>query len=259
MELHKAIKSIIDTDGVDVIKDTKMVNILGDLRAFDLIPASKYILRAIIADGYAQKLLAIGTWNDESERLCNQFILTTGFQNDYALIVFQSLAFGLGYINTLTSTKNKSTLPNLNNNPVKSQAGQLLLKHEELLKLDDESMFKYKDMAEDYLNKLIEIKGNWKKELGVDVKASCIYEIYHNCSQVVVALEINGKISIKYECIRFHAIFYDAKGKILQIKIEDKYNTKKAFEVITIEPIDDDYYKYIGNINKIVVYYDKQY
>ena len=52
---------------------------------------------------------------------------------------------------------------------------------------------------------------------------------------------------------------YDAKGKILQIKIEDKYNTKKAFEVITIEPIDDDYYKYIGNINKIVVYYDKQY
>lgn len=259
MELHKAIKSIIDTDGVEIIKDTRLVNILGDLRTFDSIPASKYILRAIIADGYAQKLLSIGTWNDESERLCNQFILTTGFQNDYVLTVFQSLAFGLGYINSLSSTLNKSQLPNTNNNYVQSQVGQLALKHEELLKLDNESMFKYKDLAEDYLNTLIEIKGNWKKELGVDVKASCIYELYNNCSQVIVAIEINGKISIKYECIRFFAIFYDAKGKILQIKSEDKYYSNNAFEVITINSIDNNYFKFIGNINKIVVYYDKQY
>jgi hypothetical protein len=97
MELHKAIKNIVETEGQEIVKDVRLINILSDFRAFDAIPASKYILRAVIVDGYAQKLLAIGSWNTQSENLCSQFVAMTGFQNDYVSIVFQSLAYGLGW------------------------------------------------------------------------------------------------------------------------------------------------------------------
>ena len=101
MELHKAIRNIVETDGQEIVKDVRLVNILSDFRAFDAIPASKYILRAVIADGYSHKLLAIGAWNSQSENLCNKFVATTGFQNDYAYMVFQSLAYGLGWKKTV--------------------------------------------------------------------------------------------------------------------------------------------------------------
>ena len=46
MDLHLALKNIIQTEGENIIKDTKIIHILNDFNAFQNIPASKYILRA---------------------------------------------------------------------------------------------------------------------------------------------------------------------------------------------------------------------
>lgn len=108
MELHKALRNIIQTDGQDVLKELRLVNILDDFNAYQDIPASKYILRAIIADGYTAKIMAIGQWNSTAESLANKFSTVTGFIPQSVYSIFQSIAYGLGWINNL--------MPPLNNN-----------------------------------------------------------------------------------------------------------------------------------------------
>ena len=103
MDLHIALKNIIEADGTDIINDVRLVNILSDFKAFDDIPASKYILRAIINDGYYSKLNAIGEWNAKADALCAQFTKSTGFQSDYVYAIFQSFAYGLGWIKQINS------------------------------------------------------------------------------------------------------------------------------------------------------------
>lgn len=103
MELHIALQLVIKTEGLDVIDDTRIVNILSDYNAFDSMPASKYILRSIIHEGYTTKLYNIGAWNAKSEALCRHFASITGFQIDYVNIVFESLAYGYGWIKDIRS------------------------------------------------------------------------------------------------------------------------------------------------------------
>lgn len=97
MELHKALKHIVDTEGSEIIKDLRLVNILDDFKAFEQFPAFKYILRSIIAEGYSQKLNEIGKWDNRSIALVNNYIQHTGFIQDYVCFIFKSLALGLGW------------------------------------------------------------------------------------------------------------------------------------------------------------------
>ena len=256
MELHKAIRNIVETDGKEIIKDVRLVNILSDLRAFDLIPASKYILRAAIADGYAQKLLAIGAWNSQSENLCNQFVASTGFQGDYANTVFRSLAYGLGYLPDICIAP---TIPNIKSGSIASKVEQLVLRQDELTSLDNDSFYKYKEMAEEYLDSIIQIKGDWKTELGIDVKVSSIYEVYMNGSKVFLTFDCQGKISIRFECLRFVIVYYDRNGRVLNTESAYKEKSRHTFEVLTSSPLYVSEYNYIGNIGKIVVYWEKEY
>lgn len=48
MELHLALRNIIKTVGPNIITEGRMVNILCDFQAFDTLPASKYVMRAIL-------------------------------------------------------------------------------------------------------------------------------------------------------------------------------------------------------------------
>lgn len=97
MELHKALRNIIQTDGPEILKEVRLVNILDDFQAYQDIPASKYILRAIIVDGYSSKLLAIGKWNSEAETLVNKFSSVTGFIPESVSLIFQSISYGIGW------------------------------------------------------------------------------------------------------------------------------------------------------------------
>ena len=198
MELHKAIKSIIDTDGVEIIKDTRLVNILGDLRAFDSIPASKYILRAIIADGYAQKLLAIGTWNDDCEKFCNQFITTTGFQNDYAQLVFQSLAYGLGWLNQITLTNNnpKQKQQPITGNPPATNTPKL----------------SKKEHKESYLLSKVEFVSDLKREIGVEMTNLSFEMDQYEKRSFSLNFELKGRNKTNTGAI--YAVFYDTRNKI---------------------------------------------
>lgn len=102
MELHLALRNIVKTDGPAIITEGRLVNILCDFQAFDAIPASKYVMRAIIDDGYAKKLLQCTKWDINAQQLSGQFSSSTGFQADIVHTIFESLAYGLGWINGLS-------------------------------------------------------------------------------------------------------------------------------------------------------------
>ena len=99
MELHQALKQIINTDGRDILTQLRVVNILSDLQAYQSMPAAKYIIASMINDGFMLKLLNLGMWNAKSEQLANQFVQTTGFQEDMVSVIFQSIAYGVGWKN----------------------------------------------------------------------------------------------------------------------------------------------------------------
>lgn len=195
MELHKAIRNVVETDGKQIVTDVRLVNILSDFRAFDAIPASKYILRAVIADGYAQKLLAIGVWNTQSENLCNQFVSTTGFQSDYALMVFQSLAYGMGF---------------LNNMPIMTKPVQQLLQNPSSQKTNHK--LTKKEQREDFLLSKVEFLNDIKAETGVEM-ANLSFEMFENSDRCFyLNFEIRGKI--KRDDSDICIAFYDTKSKI---------------------------------------------
>lgn len=98
MELHNALRAVIQSEGDAIITDIRLVNILDDFKAYSEMPAAKYILRAIIADGVAQKLLHIGNWNNDAINLASSFASITGFIPEMVETLFKSLAFGLSWI-----------------------------------------------------------------------------------------------------------------------------------------------------------------
>ncbi len=198
MELHKAIRNIVETDGKEIVKDVRLVNILSDFRAFDAIPASKYILRAVIADGYAQKMLAIGAWNSQSENLCSQFVATTGFQSDYAYMVFQSLAYGLGWINQLTQPNSSYTQ---NQQPVQGAPSSIPIK-----KLTT------KEQREAHLLSKVEFLNDIKQECGLEI-TNMSFEMYNNDDRsFYFNFEVRGKIMSDDADI--YIAFYDKQNKI---------------------------------------------
>ena len=103
MELHKALQYIIQTDGSDTLNQPRIINILDDLNAYQDLPAAKYILKAIIADGYMSQFLSIGNWNNKTEALVQKFSKSTGFTFEVVSVIFQSVAYGLTWIENISN------------------------------------------------------------------------------------------------------------------------------------------------------------
>lgn len=121
MELHKALRHIIQTEGQDIIKEIRLVNILDDFNSYQDILASKYILRAIIVDGYTAKLLTLGKWGTDAEHLASKFSTITGFIPEAVFRIFLSLAYGLDWIDENTCREYSSHIPNPAKNNVSPQ------------------------------------------------------------------------------------------------------------------------------------------
>lgn len=100
MELHKAIKEIVEQQGSDIIKNVQVINFLLDYRAFADKPATKLILRDIINSGYAEEILALKNegigWQIKFKKYQHEFIDACGYKEELAVYVFDSIAYALG-------------------------------------------------------------------------------------------------------------------------------------------------------------------
>lgn len=109
MSLHEALRYIVETEGSDILNDTRLVNILDDFHAYDELPSAKYILRALIGDSYVRKFINIGAWNNEALNFTSKLSSSTGFNPEQITELFHAIAFGLhwiGYTNIASSASN---------------------------------------------------------------------------------------------------------------------------------------------------------
>ena len=101
MELYKALKTVIDLQGEDILKDQRLINILSDFKAYEEYPAAKFLLKSMLNEGLLAKLqLEYSTSNDASTVISTNRISlsnTYGFKEDIADFVLKSLAYAQGW------------------------------------------------------------------------------------------------------------------------------------------------------------------
>ena len=66
MELHEAIKKIVEEYGKKVITERRFFNMVADYHSFRDNPAEKRVLSAIVNEGYSARLLIIDNSDDSS-------------------------------------------------------------------------------------------------------------------------------------------------------------------------------------------------
>lgn len=255
MELYKALKNIIQTEGPEIVKDLRLINILNDFNAYNDIPASKYILRAIIADGYSSKLLSMNIWDNQTEGLIHKFITTTGFVPNSAYLIFQSIAYGLGIINSVSNnmpSKSQTSVSSCSSSTI--DASEYMLTSAQLNKKPNDFVNDYAERAADYLDSILEFKDDFKK-YGLKIKVNSSYRVYSNpTSTIEWNIEIEGDIKCdKNDFIThcFDIVLYNQKGKIIERKGVYTYKSIKDFGVLTTESVDEQVFKSVGNIGKI--------
>lgn len=255
MELHIALKNVIRTDGKNIIKDVKLIHILNDLNAFQNSRASKYILKSIMAEGYMDKILNLNTWDGVAYSMIQKFASNTGFDMDSVELVFCSLAYGLGIINSVSNnmpSKSQTSVSSGSSSTI--DASEFMLTSAQLNKKPNDFVNDYAERAADYLDSILEFKDDFKK-YGLKIKANSSYRVYSNpTSTIEWNIEIEGYIKCgKNDFIThcFDIVLYNQKGKIIGRKGVYTYKSIKDFGVLTTEPVDEQVFKCVGNIGKI--------
>ena len=107
MELYYALKKVVELQSEDILKDVKLINILGDFKAYDDIPSSKYILKYMVSEGLMANLLyEYQSQNDVNTLLDSHKTLlsdTYGYKESLADYVMRSIAYALGWISEIPS------------------------------------------------------------------------------------------------------------------------------------------------------------
>jgi len=100
--MHKIIRQIVKERGNAVITSAVLVNCMDDVAAFESVDHKifKKILRAVIKDGYSQKLLNIGQWNEAAKLLITEYAQKNALSEEYVSYIFKCLAYGLGWLRT---------------------------------------------------------------------------------------------------------------------------------------------------------------
>lgn len=259
MSFQEAIISVINDYGKDILLKSTIINILNDYNAFQESKAFKVILKHIISEGYLDQIMYMKNWDGAHPQLINRFVENTGFQYDKALYVVSSLAYALGISQTSATynISNQQQLPSqpiANKTPKNISQSSLNLTGSKLYKLSDEKQIQYKEKAEQYLESIIEYKGNIKKELGVDVIVTCDFDCNDNTFRF--RMEINGKIKNTYEYFNFHFVIYNNAGRVVNTISTYYSKTNKNYQVLHTNYSYQKDHKTVSNIGKIILYWE---
>ena len=262
MTFQNAIISVINDFGKDILTNASLLNFLNDYNAFNESKSFRIILKNLISEGYLDQMLLIKNWDSNSLQLTARFIENTGFQSDKAEYVLNSLAYALGISNSKAdfvqsgqqqSQPNQNPLPNIKQ--VSSKCSVLSLTASKLEKLSDDDKISYKEEAENYLDSILEIKGDYKHELGTNLKITSYYDPDYN--RFIYRMEINGLITTKYEChVFFNFVVYRTDGKVLETIGILCEKSKRSYQVLESSYAVEKAFKTISNISKVVMYWE---
>ena len=264
MKLYEAIESVVSDFGKEIITKANVINMLSDYKAFEESRTFKIIIKNLIAEGYMDQLLYMRDWSKTGERTISNFINATSFNEANASYVIKSFAYGLGYTKNAPTFQSIATTPTVANSKqtkapttkVSSIQGVSLDKtHSQVERLSNAAQQKYKEAAEEYLGSIVEFKTDFEKELGVKINSYVVLDQYGN---IFPKFEIDGKIKVEYnKAIAFHVLFYDQKDRMMTEEVIYVGKKKGIFEVAQcfIRP---KYYNKVGDIKRIVVYWEQK-
>lgn len=269
MKLYEAIKTIVQEFGKEIVTNAKVINVFSDYNAFEESKTFKVILKNLIAEGYMDQLMYVRDWANSQNRIINNFIAATSFNEANASYVINCLAYGLGFTKTVpvysqsapTQQAGTSSTPNYNtraqsssnNAPTTVQGIKLDKTESQFDNLSETAQRKYKEAAEAYLESIVEFKSDFEKDLGIKLQTTVGYDGY----QVMPRFEITGKIKVKYDYgIQFVILLYDTSDRVmakdeLYVGIE-----RKTFEVCESSFTSSVFHK-VSNIKRIVVYWEE--
>ena len=100
MELYKAIHTILNQYGRDLIAEERLINFLSDFHAFD-VRATRRVMQTFLQMGYGQQVLELDIQDspDKLLKISNiSFQLSQeGFQKKHVAYVLDSVCYGLGW------------------------------------------------------------------------------------------------------------------------------------------------------------------
>ena len=244
MELYYALKKVVELQSEDILKDVKLINILGDFKAYDDIPSSKYILKYMVSEGLMANLLyEYQSQNDVNTLLDSHKTLlsdTYGYKESLADYVVRSLAYALGWISVIPSISNikesSSSIPNttpVNPSPQITDDGKHLL-------------FKQFPITGD-VNSFIQIlsSSGYKLEepYSYTYHAAALSGPFAGHNDCTVLVSGTPKTNIAYAVLVYlkeHNIWYSIKNQYEEIKeqLTKKYGAPKSYEYFS-----DPYYE----------------
>lgn len=189
-KLADALKYIVKKRGKASILNPKIVNVLSDLQSYsDSEPFQRFVLKAIITEGYSRKLLTIGGWNTECQKLIQQFVSETGVQLSIANQIFRNLAYSLDWINEPIEEKvieedqeNIIEEKKTKTKPIRKRGSKTKSNHNDLLK---QALYESFDI----------IKDNWKDKSEAITKAIVKMEKYdRNLSSSMWLYEVKANM-----------------------------------------------------------------
>lgn len=263
MKLYEAVKQAIEANGTDIVKDTRLVDILDGLHAYDDIPSAKRVLQSVITDGYCGKLLDIGEWNVWCNGLVERFVSETGVQKAVAELVFKSLAYGIGWIKDesemVPSSSSSSPLPQPSPTPAQSpkpslDPSDLTLTAKQVMTESEAFRQRHIAVVEKYLGGIVKIEHNTDKYLSnVEANVTFKYDLRKGVSSI---LEIKGAGDFgKGVGIRF--VMYDALGHVIGQAEGKLKSDNKTYRIVSTAFIPSKVFQTISNISNIVVRWEE--
>lgn len=116
MELDKAIKLLIAQEGAEILDNSLLVNHLMDLQAFEIMPASKYIIKMMHLEGTMHKIYTAYQSANDPSKLLKQNVMDMvskwGFQNDAVKYTINNIASALNWsiLNDVSIDHNENVL-----------------------------------------------------------------------------------------------------------------------------------------------------
>ncbi len=270
MKLYEAIQTIVQEFGKEIVTNAKVINVFSDYNAFEESKTFKVILKNLIAEGYMDQLIYVRDWANSQNRIINNFIAATSFNEANASYVINCLAYGLGYTKTVpvysqsapTQQMGTSSTPNYNtraqssskNSPTTVQGIKLDKTESQFENLSENAQRKYKEAAETYLESIIEFKSDFEKDLGVTISTYMEFDQFTN---ILPKFEIDGKIKVRYDfSLKFYVLLYDQNNRMMCRKEIYVGQKRTNYEVVQTH-IDPSEYHKISNIKRIVVYWEE--
>ena len=268
MKLYEAIKTIVQEFGKEIVTNAKVINVFSDYNAFEESKTFKVILKNLIAEGYMDQLMYVRDWANSHDRIINNFIAATSFNEANASYVIKCLAYGLGYTKVVpvysttpnpqscvsSNSKQPTSQQQSSNQTVSYQGVNLDKTPSQFDKLSEAGQRKYKEAAEAYLESIVEFKSDFEKELGVKVSTYMELDQFGN---IIPKFEIDGKIKVKYDfAIKFCVLPYDQNNRMMCTNEICVGKQRTKYEVVKTCIVPSQYHK-IANINKIVIYWEE--